>query len=80
MRRRCRSAIDKIRFVKPVFIGDTVTVTYTVTEVDEARSRSQAAIEVHNQHGALVAVAAHILKWVPAEVPGHPAIVPGRLA
>jgi 3-hydroxybutyryl-CoA dehydratase len=56
---------DKIRFLKPVFIGDTVTVTYAVTEVDEARARSQAAIEVHNQRGELVAVAVHVMKWVP---------------
>ena len=55
---------DKIRFLKPVFIGDTVTVTYTVTEVDAARWRSQAGIEVHNQHGELVAVAVHVMKWV----------------
>ena len=25
---------DKVRFLKPVFLGDTVTVVYTVTEID----------------------------------------------
>jgi len=55
---------DRIRFLKPVFIGDTITVTYRVTAFDEAGSRSEAAIEVHNQHGWLVAVAVHIMRWV----------------
>src|SRR5438067_111045 len=55
---------DKIRFLKPVFIGDTITVTYKVTAVDEARGRSEAVIEVHNQGGLLVAVATHIMRWV----------------
>jgi 3-hydroxybutyryl-CoA dehydratase len=55
---------DRIRFVAPVFLGDTVTVTYTITEVDALRRRSRSRIEVANQQGATVAVAEHILKWV----------------
>jgi 3-hydroxybutyryl-CoA dehydratase len=55
---------DKIRFLKPVFIGDTIAVTYKVTAVDEARARSEAQIEIHNQDGLLVAVATHVMKWV----------------
>jgi 3-hydroxybutyryl-CoA dehydratase len=55
---------DRIRFIAPVFIGDTVTVTYTVSEIDPARSRSRATIEVTNQRGDLVAVGEHHLKWV----------------
>ena len=60
---------DRIRFLKPVFIGDTITVTYRVTAFDEIGSRSEAAIEVHNQHGLLVAVAAHIMRWVKSVEP-----------
>ena len=56
---------DRIRFVAPVFFGDTITVTYTITEVDPLRRRSRSRIEVTNQHGETVAVAEHILKWVP---------------
>ena len=56
---------DKIRFLKPVFLGDTITVAYTVTEIDTERRRSTAGIEVTNQDGELVAVASHILQWVP---------------
>ncbi len=55
---------DRVRFLKAVFIGDTIKVTYRVTAIDEPRRRSVADIEVHNQDGELVAVAQHILKWV----------------
>jgi len=54
---------DRIRFLGAVFIGDTVTVTYRIAEIDPARRRSRSEIEVRNQHGDLVAVAQHILKW-----------------
>ena len=55
---------DRIRFTAPVFLGDTITVTYTVAEIDPARRRSRSRIEVTNQQGETVAVAEHILKWV----------------
>ena len=55
---------DKVRFLKGVRIGDTITVTYTLTAVDEERKRSEAKVEVRNQEGALVAAAIHIMKWV----------------
>jgi acyl dehydratase len=58
---------DRVRFLKAVFIGDTITVTYKVAAIDEARRRSNADIHVHNQDGELVAVAKHILKWVANE-------------
>ncbi len=56
---------DRVRFLKPVFFGDTVTVTYTFTAIDIAAKRSTADIKVTNQHDELTAVAQHILKWVP---------------
>ena len=56
---------DKVRFLKPVFLGDTITVAYTVSEIDVVRRRSTAGIEVKNQNDELVAVASHILQWVP---------------
>ena len=54
---------DRIRFLGPVFIGDTITVTYRIVEVDPERRRSRSEIEVRNQDGDLVTVAQHILKW-----------------
>ena len=56
---------DRIRFTAPVFLGDTITVTYTIAEVDSTRRRSRSRIEVTNQQGATVAIAEHILRWVP---------------
>lgn len=56
---------DKIRFLKPVFLGDTVTVAYVVNDIDTVRRRSTAGIEVTNQNNEVVAVASHILQWVP---------------
>jgi acyl dehydratase len=55
---------DRIRFLGPVFIGDTVTFTYTVREVDAAKRQSIAEIEGRNQRGELIAVAKHVMRWV----------------
>jgi 3-hydroxybutyryl-CoA dehydratase len=60
---------DRIRFLLPVFFGDTITVNYKITAIDEERRRSTSDIEVKNQKGELVAVAQHILKWVPNDRP-----------
>jgi len=56
---------DRIRFIKPVFIDDTITVRYTVDHYDRKIKRSGSKIEITNQHNELMAVATHILKWVP---------------
>ena len=55
---------DRVRFLAPVFIGDTVTLTYTIAEVEPQKRQSIADISVVNQNGALVTVARHILRWV----------------
>lgn len=60
---------DRIRFLLPVFLGDTITVRYTIKTIDEVRRRSNADIEIRNQDDALVAVAEHIIKWVPNTPP-----------
>ena len=56
---------ERIRFTAPVYINDTVSVTYTVARIDEERRRALSDIEVVNQRGETVAVAQHIIKWVP---------------
>jgi acyl dehydratase len=56
---------DRIRFLKPVFIGDTITVTYVITHGDGKSSRTTAAVEVLNDKGDVVAVATLIMKWLP---------------
>ncbi len=55
---------DRVRFIKPVFIGDTVTVTYTISALEPDKRRSRSKIEVVNQDGVTVAVAEHIMAWV----------------
>jgi acyl dehydratase len=57
---------DKVRFLDAVCIGDTITVTYTVREVDLVKRRSLSSVVVTNQTGKEVTVATHILKWVAA--------------
>ncbi len=57
---------DRIRFLKPVFFGNTLVTSYTIEAIDEERRRSIAKVEVHNEHGELTAVAQHINSWVPA--------------
>ena len=56
--------MDRLRFLKPVFIGDTVTVSYRIDRFDGTKRRTFATVEVTNQDGELVAVADHLLQWV----------------
>jgi 3-hydroxybutyryl-CoA dehydratase len=56
---------DRIRLLAPVFIGDTITVAYEVASYDGARSRSVGKVAVSNERGETVAVAEHIMKWLP---------------
>jgi acyl dehydratase len=55
---------DRIRFPKPLFIGDTVTVTYEIVERDEATMRTFAKVTCTTERGDTVAVGTHILKVV----------------
>jgi len=55
---------DRIRFIKPVFVGDTLTATYTIVALDPEQMRSTGKCEVTNQKGELCLVGDHIMKWV----------------
>jgi 3-hydroxybutyryl-CoA dehydratase len=55
---------DKIRFLKPVFIGQTITVSYAITGIDEAKRRSSANVELSTDAGELAAIAVHVMKWL----------------
>lgn len=59
--------MDRLRFLKPVFIGDTVTVSYRIDAFDATKRRTVAKAELTNQDGELVAVADHLLQWVSNE-------------
>jgi len=55
---------DRVRLIKPVFIGDTVTVTYRVADKDIEKSRTIAEVTVTNQRGETVVVANHLQKVI----------------
>ena len=55
---------DRVRFVGPVMIGDTVTVTYTLNSLEPERQRTRADLLAVNQRGETVGVAEHIMKWL----------------
>jgi acyl dehydratase len=57
------SGYDKLRFLKPVALGDTITVVYEVIRIDKEKGRSIAKNEVFNQRGELVAVGEHVMRW-----------------
>jgi acyl dehydratase len=58
---------DKVRFLKPIFIGDTITVNYTCAEIDREQNKTFSKIEIKNQNGELCTVAVHILKFLDRE-------------
>ena len=57
---------DRIRFIQPVFIGDTITVRAEITEKAEHSKRPETSGYVHelvtvtNQHGDTVLVLTHL--------------------
>lgn len=55
---------DRVRFIKPVFVGDTLTARYTLSEIDEPRMRSTGKCEIFNQKNELCLAGVHIMKWV----------------
>lgn len=56
---------DRVRFVRPVFIGDTITITYTIRELIEAELKTLADVIGTNQDGTVVFAAVHIAKGLP---------------
>jgi acyl dehydratase len=55
---------DRVRFLKPVYFGDTITVDYEITEAVPEKERLIGKVEVFNQRGELVMVAAHLMQLV----------------
>jgi 3-hydroxybutyryl-CoA dehydratase len=55
---------DRIRFLKPVYFGDTLTIDYAIESIERERERMIAKIEVKNQKDELVAVLTHIMQLV----------------
>jgi 3-hydroxybutyryl-CoA dehydratase len=55
---------DKIRFISPVFINDTLTARYTIEAIDPASNRSRSKVEVMKANGDLCLTGIHVMKWV----------------
>ncbi len=56
---------DRIRFIRPVFIGDTITVKATITEKRDYAKRAELGyvveqVEVFNQEGKIVLACQHL--------------------
>lgn len=57
---------DRVRFIRPVFLGDTVRVEYTIASVDPARRQAVAEMRATTRQGEeLVLVGTHILYCYP---------------
>jgi len=56
---------DRIRFIGPVYINDTVNVNYRVKTIEQEGRRSRSEVTVTNQAGETVATGEHILQWIP---------------
>ena len=55
---------DRIRFLKPIYVGDRIRLRYTVKYIDAERRRALSEIVIINQRSETVCVGEHILKWV----------------
>ena len=55
---------DRIRFIKPTFIGDTIATEYRIDRVDAVEEKAFAAVTCTNQRGELVAVCTHVIKLI----------------
>jgi len=63
---------DKLRFLGPVFFGDTIRIEYRISRIDRERQRTHAELKVTNQDGKLVLAGDHLIKFLPYE-PGKAA-------
>jgi acyl dehydratase len=72
---------DRVRFIRPVFIGDTLTVTARITERRDHPKRKTHGIvvekvEIANQHGECVLACEHLYLVERRGTPG----VPGNMS
>ncbi|WP_163541941.1 MaoC family dehydratase [Occultella kanbiaonis] len=59
---------DRVRFIRPVFLGDTVRVEYTIASVDPERRQALAEMRATTRQAEeLVLVGTHILYCYPDE-------------
>jgi 3-hydroxybutyryl-CoA dehydratase len=52
---------DRVRFIKPVLLGDTITTAYALADAGDTGQKRVARADAHNQRDELVAVGTHLL-------------------
>lgn len=58
---------DKVRFLAPVFIGDSLTASYEIATVDLAKGRSLSACAVRKSDATQCVAATHVMRWLDRE-------------
>jgi acyl dehydratase len=53
---------DRVRFIRPMFIGDTVTVRYELTQYDQDAQKAFASVTATNETGDVALSAVHVTK------------------
>lgn len=61
--RAVSAGYDHVRFIHPVFIGDTITCVYTIESVDTDNLKHIAKVELFNSDHELCTIAKHIAKY-----------------
>lgn len=52
---------DRVRFLRPVIVGDTISSAYALEDPQDTGRRRRAFADAWNQRGELVAVGTHLL-------------------
>lgn len=60
---------DRVRFLAPVFLGDTVTVEFVVENVEREKRTVHAAMTATRQDGEICLVGTHLLYCYPPDEP-----------
>lgn len=55
---------DRVRFLAPVFIGDTLTASYEIQSIDTDKSRTLSACAVTKSDGTQCVAATHVMRWL----------------
>lgn len=58
------TGFDKVKFLKPVYPGDTLTASYLTTEIDHDTCKFTGECEVRNQEGKIVVKGICVQKWL----------------
>ena len=55
---------DKVRFLAPVFIGDTLSASYDIEAVDRDKGRTRSTCAVIKADGTQCVAATHVMRWL----------------